>query len=64
MRFLLRVFAVLCLSFAVCVELTLLQIEPGDQNVFDFLVACAALAAFILSGWLLLQIALTLKNLG
>ena len=62
MLFLLRVLAVLCLAFAVFVGITLLQIEPSDQSIFDLFVACATVAALILSCRLLLQIAVALKK--
>ena len=64
MRFLLQVFAVLCLLFSICVGLTLVQIEPEDRGLDDLLVAGATFAALFLSGWLLLRIALALKTLG
>lgn len=45
------------LLFALCVGLTIVEIPP------DLLVAFAALAYFVMSGWLLQEITAVLKNL-
>jgi hypothetical protein len=51
------------LLFALCVGLTIVEIPPAELGSTDLLVAFAALAYFVVSGWLLQEIAAALKDL-
>jgi hypothetical protein len=51
------------LLFALCVGLTIVEIPPAELGSTDLLVAFAALAYFVMSGWLLQEITAVLKNL-
>jgi hypothetical protein len=49
--------------FALCVGLTIVEIPPAELGSTNLLVAFAALAYFVVSGWLLQEITAVLKNL-
>ena len=51
------------LLFALCVGLTIVEIPPAELGLKGLLVAFAALAYFVMSGWLLHEITAVLKNL-
>jgi hypothetical protein len=51
------------LLFALCVGLTIVEIPPAELGSTNLLVAFAALAYFVVSGWLLQEITAVLKNL-
>jgi hypothetical protein len=53
-----------CLLFALCIGLTMIEIPSAELDPGDLLVAIAAFAAFVIAGWLFLEITLTLENLG
>ena len=63
MQKLLRALALLFVVFAVCDSLTVMQIPPSDRSAMDLLMAIATGAAFLIGVWLLLQIAVALRNL-
>jgi hypothetical protein len=54
----------LYLLFAGCAGFTLMQIELSERGALDFLVAGVTAAGLLVGGWLLFQIALSLKGFG
>jgi hypothetical protein len=52
------------LLFASCIGLTIIEIPSAELDARDLLVAFAGFAAFVIAGWLVLEITLTLENLG
>lgn len=64
MQWLFYVVAFLYLLFALCAGFTLMQIEVAEGGALDFIAAGVTTAGLLLGGWLLLQIALSLKDFG
>jgi len=52
----------LCFAFAMCVAV--MQIPPAELSTIDLVVGSAGVAAFVISGWLLGEIARNLKELS
>ena len=64
MQSLLCVLALLYAVFAVGVGLTVMQIAPSERGAIDLVVAITTAGTFLIGGWLLLQIAVALRNCG